>query len=100
MTKEAISVIDEAANVYYAKIGAGIKGKMINVSGVSMHDLRCLFEQAVVPAIEKARGLDRRGRTDNRKHFYAQGVMNDGAAILKDGQPMTPEEIISALNKE
>lgn len=29
---------------------------------------------------------------------YTQGIMNDGAAILNDGQPMTPEQIIEQLN--
>lgn len=30
-------------------------------------------------------------------HEYSQGIMGDGAAILKDGQPMTAEEIVSTL---
>ena len=30
---------------------------------------------------------------------YTQGVCQDGAAILKDGQPMTIEEILAALNE-
>ena len=29
---------------------------------------------------------------------YTQGVCNDGAAILRDGQPITPDEIVEALN--
>jgi len=28
---------------------------------------------------------------------YSQGICSDGAAILKDGQPMAPEEIIMGL---
>ena len=30
---------------------------------------------------------------------YSQGVCGDGAAILKDGQPMTIEEILSKLRE-
>lgn len=30
-------------------------------------------------------------------HEYSQGVCKDGAAILKDGQPMTIEEILAEL---
>lgn len=30
-------------------------------------------------------------------HEYSQGIMGDGATILKDGQPMTVEEIVSTL---
>lgn len=30
-------------------------------------------------------------------HDYSQGIMGDGAAILKDGKPMTIEEIVSTL---
>lgn len=29
---------------------------------------------------------------------YSEGIMNDGAAILKDGIPMRVEEIVEALN--
>lgn len=29
---------------------------------------------------------------------YSQGICGDGAAILKDGQPMTVDEIVAALN--
>lgn len=29
---------------------------------------------------------------------YSQGVANDGPSILRDGQAMTPEEIVSELN--
>ena len=28
---------------------------------------------------------------------FSQGVMEDGAAILRDGIPMTPEEILDCL---
>jgi len=28
---------------------------------------------------------------------YTQGIASDGATILKDGQPMTPEEIVKEL---
>lgn len=31
---------------------------------------------------------------------YTQGVCEDGAAILKDGQPMTIDEIVSELNAQ
>lgn len=31
------------------------------------------------------------------EHEYSQGIMGDGAAILKDGQPMTIEEIVAEL---
>ena len=30
-------------------------------------------------------------------HEYSQGTCQDGAAILKDGVPMTPEEVIAEL---
>lgn len=30
-------------------------------------------------------------------HEYSQGICADGAAILKDGAPMTPEEIVREL---
>lgn len=30
-------------------------------------------------------------------HEYSQGICADGAAILKDGVPMTPEEIVREL---
>ena len=30
---------------------------------------------------------------------YSQGIAADGPAILKDGQPLTPEQIVSDLNK-
>ena len=30
---------------------------------------------------------------------YSQGVCADGAAILRDGHPMTVDEIVSALNR-
>lgn len=33
-----------------------------------------------------------------RKPEYTQGIRQDGAAILKDGQPMTIEEILAELN--
>lgn len=29
---------------------------------------------------------------------YSQGIMSDGPVILRDGQPMTPEEIVEELN--
>lgn len=29
---------------------------------------------------------------------YSQGIAGDGPCILKDGQPMTPEEIVKELN--
>jgi len=29
---------------------------------------------------------------------FTQGVCGDGAAILKDGHPMTPDDIVKALN--
>jgi hypothetical protein len=32
-------------------------------------------------------------------HEYSQGICGDGAAILKDGQPMTIEEIVDELQK-
>ena len=32
-------------------------------------------------------------------HEYSQGICQDGAAILKDGVPMTPEEIIAELER-
>jgi len=32
-------------------------------------------------------------------HEYSQGICQDGAAILKDGVPMTPEEIITELER-
>ncbi len=30
---------------------------------------------------------------------YSQGIMNDGPVILKDGQPMTLDEIVNELNQ-
>ncbi len=30
---------------------------------------------------------------------YSQGIMNDGPCILKNGEPLTPEEIVSELNR-
>lgn len=33
------------------------------------------------------------------KNRYSQGVMSDGPVILEDGDPMTPEEIVSKLNE-
>lgn len=30
---------------------------------------------------------------------YTQGIAGDGAAILKDGEPMTPEEIVKGLQR-
>lgn len=33
-------------------------------------------------------------------HEYSQGICQDGAAILKDGVPMTPEEIVVELQSE
>jgi len=30
---------------------------------------------------------------------YSQGICGDGAAILKDGLPMTPEQIVESLNR-
>jgi len=32
-------------------------------------------------------------------HEYSQGICGDGVAILKDGQPMTIEEIVDELQK-
>ena len=32
------------------------------------------------------------------EHEYSQGIASDGTAILKDGQPMTPERIVMELN--
>lgn len=29
---------------------------------------------------------------------YSQGIMFDGPVILKDGQPLTPKEIVKDLN--
>ena len=34
---------------------------------------------------------------DESKADYSQGVCHDGAAILKNGEPMTPEQIVSEL---
>ena len=31
---------------------------------------------------------------------YSQGIMFDGPVILKDGRPMTPEEIVKELNQK
>lgn len=33
-------------------------------------------------------------------HEYSQGIASDGAAILKDGQPMTPGEIVEKLRNQ
>ena len=30
--------------------------------------------------------------------IYSQGIMDDGPVILKDGKPMTPDDIVSDLN--
>ena len=30
--------------------------------------------------------------------IYSQGIMDDGPVILKDGKPMTPDDIVSELN--
>jgi len=30
---------------------------------------------------------------------YSQGIMADGPVILKNGQPLTPEQIVSELNR-
>lgn len=35
--------------------------------------------------------------SDYTEHEYTQGVCQDGAAILKDGQPMTVEQIVEEL---
>ena len=34
---------------------------------------------------------------DESKTDYSQGVCHDGAVILKNGEPMTPEQIVSEL---
>jgi hypothetical protein len=46
------------------------------------------------PAEVEASGLDALVMCE-----YSQGVCHDGAAILRDGQPMTVEEIIGELRK-
>ena len=30
---------------------------------------------------------------------FTQGICGDGAVILRDGEPLTPEQIITALNR-
>ena len=30
--------------------------------------------------------------------IYSQGIMGESAVILKDGKPMTPDDIVSELN--
>lgn len=34
------------------------------------------------------------------KNEFSQGVCSDGAAILMDGQPMTPDEIVAKLRDQ
>jgi len=42
---------------------------------------------------------DPAGRIDELvTHEFSQGVCGDGAAILKDGQPITVDEVIQLLN--
>jgi len=53
----AINVMDEAADVYWKHLY-----EMPEViKKLSVHDLRVIFRKAVVPAIDKARQLDREG---------------------------------------
>ncbi len=51
----AVSVYDESATVYWEsiRVNKGLAGKM------SIHQLRELFDKAVIPAIKRARELDR-----------------------------------------
>lgn len=55
---EAINVYGEAGTVFWKAIRDGDKlgGKM------SIHQLRTLFNEAVIPAIKRVRELDREGR--------------------------------------
>ena len=58
-TKPAISVIDEAANIYYSQLtdmSVQIKKQ------VSAHMLHEIFKHMVIPAVEEARRLDREHR--------------------------------------
>lgn len=34
------------------------------------------------------------------KHEFSQGITNDGVAILMDGQPLTPDEIVKKLTEQ
>jgi hypothetical protein len=36
---------------------------------------------------------------DNRYAQYSQGIAFDGPVILRDGIPMTPDEIVKELNE-
>ena len=53
--KPAISIIDEAANIYWEKI----KDLPVVVKRLSIHDIRQIFSVAVTPAIDEVRRLDR-----------------------------------------
>ena len=59
----AISVYDEAATVFWQSIrdNKGLCGKM------SIHQLRELFDKAVIPAIKEVRKLDRAHKLDGER---------------------------------
>jgi len=54
----AISVYDEAATVYWKLLKANPE----LTKRTSFHQLRCIFDTCVVPAIQEVRRLDREGR--------------------------------------
>lgn len=57
----AINVYGEAGTVFWKSIrdNKGLAGKM------SIHQLRTLFDKAVIPAIKRVRELDREHELDN-----------------------------------
>jgi len=54
----AISVYDEAATVYWKLL----KSNPELTKRTSFHQLRCIFDTCIIPAIDKVRQLDREGR--------------------------------------
>lgn len=57
--KPAISVKDEAAVIYWDMI----KTLPIVIKRLSIHDIKTIFDCAVIPAIDEVRHLDREGRS-------------------------------------
>lgn len=55
----AVNVIGEAADIYWEKL----RDCPAAIKRLSMHDLRQIFDLAVVPAIDRVRELDREFRS-------------------------------------
>lgn len=55
-------------------------------------------KEIVSKAVRKRLAVQRRKQEEMKKIEYTEGICGDGAAILKNGQPITITEILNTLN--